>query len=55
MSLKTKMTLVKLNNIRRHTPQESNRGGASLELLIKEFFISIFYTIDLRSRGKIEG
>jgi hypothetical protein len=42
MSLRPKMTLTKQNNGRLHKPQEINRGSASLELLIEEFFISIF-------------
>jgi hypothetical protein len=33
---------MKRNSGRPHNPQESNRGSASLELLIEEFFISIF-------------
>jgi hypothetical protein len=36
------MTLAKQNDERLNKPHESNRGSASLELLIEEFFISIF-------------
>jgi hypothetical protein len=42
MYVKNKMTLTKQNSGRLHNPQESNRGSVSLELLIEEFFISIF-------------
>jgi hypothetical protein len=42
MSTKTRMTLIKQNNGRLLNPQESNQGSASKELLIGEFFISIF-------------
>jgi hypothetical protein len=42
MSLRTKMTLTKQDSGRLHNPQETNRGSASLELLIEEFFIPIF-------------
>jgi hypothetical protein len=37
MSLKNKTTLTKQNSGRLYNPQESNRGSASLELLIEEF------------------
>jgi hypothetical protein len=33
---------MKQNSGRLHNSQESNQGSASLELLIEEFFISIF-------------
>jgi hypothetical protein len=53
MSLKTKMTLTKQDNGRLHNRYESNKGITSLELLIEEFFISIFWAACLSSRGKI--
>jgi hypothetical protein len=37
------MTLVKQNSGRLQNPQESNRGSASLELLIKEFQSSFIF------------
>jgi hypothetical protein len=54
MSLWTKTTPTKQNNGRLHKPQEINRGSESLELLIEEFFKSIFtfWAAGLYSGGK---